>query len=75
LSGKYPLQRFLYLTINCDERHPLSPKVREYLRLVYGRQGQEIVVKDGYYSLTRGVVETDAKRAGITLDPPQSRKK
>jgi phosphate transport system substrate-binding protein len=30
--------------------------VREFLRFVFSREGQEIVVKDGYYPLTGKIV-------------------
>ncbi len=51
LSGKYPLARVLYIYVNKHPRKPLKPLVREFLRLVLSRRGQEIVVKDGYLPL------------------------
>lgn len=52
VSGEYPLARFLYLTVN---RHPddgMTPVVVEFLRFVYSEDGQAIVRKDGYYSIS-----------------------
>ena len=51
LSGNYPLARFLYLYVNKAPNKPLDPLVREFVRYVLSRAGQEIVVKDGYLPL------------------------
>lgn len=48
LSGKYPISRYLYVYYNAAPGKPLDPLVREFLRFVEAREGQEIVVKDGY---------------------------
>ena len=48
LDGSYPLGRFLYLYVNKTPGEPLDPLVREFARFVFSREGQEIVIKDGY---------------------------
>ena len=48
VSGKYPLARFLYLYINQAPGKPLEPIVAEFVKLIYTKEGQEVVVKDGY---------------------------
>ena len=48
LSGKYPISRYLYVYYNAAPGKPLDPLVREFLRYVESREGQETVVKDGY---------------------------
>ncbi len=50
-SGKYPLNRFLYLSINRAPGKPLDPLVREFARLIFSKEGQQVVVKDGYLPL------------------------
>jgi len=50
-SGKYPLSRFLYIYVNKAPDKPLSPIVKEFLAFVLSKEGQEIVVKDGYLPL------------------------
>jgi phosphate transport system substrate-binding protein len=62
VSGKYPLSRFLYIYVNKAPGKPLDPSVLEFLKLVYSQQGQEIVVKDGYYPLPAGVVAEELKK-------------
>ena len=51
-SGDYPLSRFLYVYINKHPNQALDQVVKEYLKLVLSKEGQEIVVRDGYYPLT-----------------------
>ena len=52
-SGKYPLSRFLYIYINKAPGKPLDPLVKEYLKLILSKEGQEVVVKDGYLPAAR----------------------
>ena len=59
VSGKYPLARFLYVYVNRAPGKPLDPVVREFLRFVFSKEGQEIVVKDGYYPLPAKVVQEE----------------
>jgi phosphate transport system substrate-binding protein len=51
LSRKYPLSRYLNVYINKSPNKPLDPLVRELLTFVLAKEGQEIVVKDGFYPL------------------------
>jgi len=55
LSGKYPLSRYLNVYVNKAPGKPLSPLVREFLLFVLSTEGQEIVVKDGFFPLTAKV--------------------
>jgi phosphate transport system substrate-binding protein len=52
LTGKYPMSRFLYVYINKDPKKPVDPLTREFLKFVLSKEGQEIVVKDGFLPLT-----------------------
>ena len=58
-SGKYPLSRFLYLYINKAPGKPLDPLVKEYLKLILSKEGQEVVVKDGYLPLPVNLVKEE----------------
>lgn len=55
-DGSYPLTRFLFLYVNKDPEKPLDPLVREFLRYVLSKEGQEVVAKDGYLPLPAAVV-------------------
>jgi len=58
-SGKYPLSRFLYLYVNKAPGKPLDPLVKEYLKLILSKEGQEVVVKDGYLPLPVNLVKEE----------------
>jgi phosphate transport system substrate-binding protein len=58
-TGKYPLNRFLYIYINNAPGKPLDPIVKEYLKLILSKQGQEVVVKDGYLPLPADIVKQE----------------
>lgn len=59
ISGAYPLGRFLYIYINKTPGQPLEPVVREFLRYVLSREGQEAVIRAGYLPLPAEVVEAE----------------
>ncbi|MBL4591113.1 MAG: phosphate ABC transporter substrate-binding protein [Phycisphaerales bacterium] len=65
-SGEYPLARFLYLYINADPRVGVSDPLRaEFLRLVFSKQGQEIVLKDGYFPVPSSIAREDLEMLKI----------
>jgi phosphate transport system substrate-binding protein len=51
LSGEYPLSRFLYVYVNKHPNKPLAPLEKEFIKLIMSKQGQEVVIKDGYIPL------------------------
>ena len=59
VSGKYPLWRFLYIYVNKAPGKPLDPMVKEFLKLVLSKEGQEVVIKDGYLPLTAEIVKQE----------------
>lgn len=64
-SGEYPLSRFLWLAVNYKPGSQLDPLRREFIKFVYSRQGQEAVIKDGYYPVTAEVARQQLKAVGI----------
>lgn len=50
-DGSYPLRRTLYLYANRSPRTPLPPVAQEFLAFVNSREGQEAVIKAGFYPL------------------------
>jgi phosphate transport system substrate-binding protein len=61
-SGSYPLARFLYVYVNKAPGKPLDPLVREFARLVFSREGQEVVVKDGYFPIPAHVAKEELNK-------------
>ncbi|HXG29528.1 MAG TPA: phosphate ABC transporter substrate-binding protein PstS family protein [Nevskiales bacterium] len=59
INGSYPMTRYLYVYINKAPNEALDPMVREFMRLILSKQGQEVVVKDGYVPLPAKVVEKE----------------
>jgi phosphate transport system substrate-binding protein len=57
VSGKYPLSRFLYVYVNKKPNKELAPLDKEFIKLILSKQGQEVVIKDGYIPLPAKVVE------------------
>lgn len=50
-SGRYPLERYLYIYVNRQPGKPLQPIIKEFLRFVLSRQGQELVSRNQYLPL------------------------
>jgi phosphate transport system substrate-binding protein len=61
-NGSYPLARFLYVYINKAPNKPLDPLVREFARLMFSREGQEAVVKDGYFPIPASVAKEELNK-------------
>jgi phosphate transport system substrate-binding protein len=61
-SGKYPLWRFLYIYINKAPSRPLDPLVAEFTKLIFSKEGQEGVVKDGYMPLPASIVKVEVAK-------------
>jgi phosphate transport system substrate-binding protein len=61
-SGAYPLARFLFVYVNKAPGKPLDPLVREFARLMLSREGQEAVVKDGYFPLPAPVAKEELNK-------------
>ena len=66
VNGSYPLSRFLYVYINKEPNKPLQPLEREFVKMVLSKQGQQVVVKDGYIPLPGQVVEKHLAQLGIS---------
>src|SRR5258706_280207 len=49
-NRSYPLIRDAYIYVNQAPGRPMDPKVREFIRFVLSREGQEIIQKAGVYS-------------------------
>lgn len=64
-SGEYPIARFLYLYINRNPNQPLEPLRAELIKLIFSQQGQEVVVKDGYYPISAEIAEQELKSVGL----------
>jgi len=64
-SGKYPLARFLFVYMNVKKGSQLDPLRREFVKFVFSKQGQEVVVKDGYYPVTAAMARKALEEIGV----------
>jgi len=58
-SGKYPLARFLYVYVNRAPGKALDPLMREFVRFMFSKDGQEAVIKDGYYPVPSSIAKEE----------------
>jgi len=61
-SGAYPLARFLYVYVNKAPGKALDPLTREFVKLVMAKEGQEVVVKDGYFPIPASVAREELNK-------------
>jgi phosphate transport system substrate-binding protein len=57
ISGDYPLARFLFVYVNKNPRQPMDRLTYEFIRFINSKQGQEVVVRDGFFPLPAAVAE------------------
>jgi phosphate transport system substrate-binding protein len=62
LDGSYPLARFLYIYINKPPNEAPDPLTQAFITMALSRQGQEIVVKDGYVPLPAAVAARELRK-------------
>jgi phosphate transport system substrate-binding protein len=59
VSGRYPLQRVIYIYVNRKPATPLSPLLREFLLFLLSREGQSLVHVDRYLPLTAAMAAVE----------------
>ncbi len=64
----YPLARFLLVYINKKPGQDLDPLRRELIKLIFSKEGQEVVVKDGYLPVTYEIAKATLAEVGIDID-------
>src|SRR5262249_55669078 len=64
-TGEYPLSRFLMVYVNHKPNSELDPLRREFIKYVFSKQGQETVIKDGYFPITAPVALKALKSVGL----------
>lgn len=64
IDGTYPLARPLLLYVVKEPGKPLAPLTLEFLKFILSKEGQEIVVKDGYLPLPASIVQEELAKLG-----------
>ena len=61
-AGTYPLSRFLYVYVNKAPGKPLDPLTREFVKLMVSKEGQEVVIKDGYFPIPASIAKEELNK-------------
>jgi phosphate transport system substrate-binding protein len=61
-NGSYPLWRHLYLYVNKMPNTPLDPIIGEFIKFIYSKDGQHVVIKDGFFPLKAGTIQKELKK-------------
>jgi phosphate transport system substrate-binding protein len=61
-AGSYPLARFLFVYVNKAPGKPLEPLTREFVKLILSKEGQEVVVKDGYFPIPASITKEELNK-------------
>ncbi|HEY2148705.1 MAG TPA: phosphate ABC transporter substrate-binding protein, partial [Pirellulales bacterium] len=64
-TGKYPLARFLYVSLNYKPGSQLDPLRAEFVKYVLSRQGQEVVIANGYMPVLAKHAKSGLKKVGL----------
>jgi phosphate transport system substrate-binding protein len=64
-SGEYPLARFLYIYLNRKPNEPTDLLKAEFIKYVFSKQGQTVVIKDGFYPSSKAIADEDLAALGI----------
>jgi len=58
-TGDFPLSRLLYVYVNKAPNKALDPAIKEFMTMVLSKQGQEIVLRDGYVPLPKAAADRE----------------
>src|SRR5437016_378193 len=61
-AGTYPLSRFLFVYVNRAPGKPLDPLTRQFVKLILSKDGQEGVVKDGYFPIPASIAKEELNK-------------
>jgi len=64
-KGEYPMSRFLFLYMNYKPNGKLDPTAREFVKYIFSKQGQEDVIKDGYFPIRKPIADKALKSVGL----------
>ena len=64
-TGKYPLSRFLLLSVNYKPSGELDPLKREFVKYVFSHEGQQDVIKEGFFPVPSKVRDKALLSVGI----------
>jgi phosphate transport system substrate-binding protein len=66
--SEYPLARFLLVYVNKEPGTDLDPLRRELLKLIFSKEGQEVVLKDGYLPVSYEIARETLAEIGVDIE-------
>jgi phosphate transport system substrate-binding protein len=45
--------------VNKAPNKPLDPIVKEFIKFIYSKEGQQVVIKDGFFPLNTSTIEKE----------------
>ncbi len=74
-NHSYPLTRDAYFYVNKEPGRPLDPKVREFMRFILSREGQQIIAHTGFfYPLPADYLKEQLKKLDVDVGPSIARR-
>ncbi len=67
-SGAYPLSRTLNVAVNYQPGSELDPLRKEFIKYIFSQEGQQEVIKDGYFPVTAEMARKQLQAVGIPAD-------
>jgi len=64
LAGKYPLGRMLWVYVVKKPGEPFPLLVKEFMKYVLCREGQQVVLDDGFLNLPKAIAEKEMAKLG-----------
>lgn len=64
-DGSYPIARPLLVYVNHKPGSQMDPLRAEFIKMIFSKEGQEAVVKDGYIPVTAQIAREDLTAVGI----------
>lgn len=65
VKGAYPISRYLNIYLVKDPNRELDVLRREFLKFVFSKEGQLVVVKDGYLPVSAKTAAKELKKIGV----------
>ena len=66
-SGNYPIARFLYIYVNKNPNQPLDPLRAQFVKYIFSKEGQQAVIKAGFFPVNAVIAKQDLDGLGLGL--------
>ncbi len=66
-SGNYPVARFLYIYVNKNPNQPLDPLRAQFVKYIFSKEGQQAVIKAGFFPVNAAIAKLDLGALGLGL--------